>query len=334
MTADQSIFPMRPLGQGGPLVSTIGFGAMVLSPGIYSPVDDRGSIRTLNAVVDLGINFIDTADIYGAGHNETLVGQALRTRRHEVVLATKFGGDVQADGTIVPGLGRPEYVRQAAEASLRRLGTEVIDLYYLHRVDPTTPIEETVGAMAQLVRAGKVRWIGLSEAAPETVRRAHAVHPITALETEYSLFTREPEATLLPLCEALGIGFVAYSPLGRGFLGGQLRRPEDLPAGDWRRTNPRFQGENFTRNVALANAVGELAAAKGVTPGQLALAWLIAKGTVPIPGSRHAQRMRENAGAAQLPLTAEDLARLDVLLPAGAAAGARADAAYVANANR
>jgi aryl-alcohol dehydrogenase-like predicted oxidoreductase len=324
----------RRLGENGPDVSAIGFGAMVLSPGIYDEVDDGQSLETLRSVVDLGISFVDTADIYGAGHNEELVGRAIRGRRDEVVLATKFGGDVDGNGDLVRGLGRPGYVRRAIDDSLRRLGTDRIDIYYLHRVDPTTPIEETVGAMAELVEAGKVRFLGLSEAGPGTIRRAHAVHPITAVETEYSLFTRDPEEAVLPTVRELGIGFVAYSPLGRGFLTGRYRRPEDFPEGDWRRTNPRFQGENFYKNLELADEAGRIAEGKGVTPAQLALAWLIRQGAVPIPGSRRTANLEQNARAAEVTLTDEEARRLEEILPAGAAAGERADAAYVRNVDR
>jgi aryl-alcohol dehydrogenase-like predicted oxidoreductase len=320
----------RQLGQHGPMVSVIGFGAMVLSPGIYDRVDDDESLATLRAVLDAGINLIDTADIYGDGHNERLVGRALAGRRDQVVLATKFGGNTDASGELVPGLGRPDHVRRAAEASLRRLDTDYIDLYYQHRVDPTTPIEDTVGALAELVTAGKVGHIGLSEAGPANIRRAHAVHPVTAVETEYSLFAREPEERVLPVTAELGIGFVAYSPLGRGFLGGRLRRLEDLAADDWRRTNPRFQGENFVRNVELADAVRALAEAKGLSPAQLALAWLASRGAVPIPGSRSPVNVADNAAAGDVQLSGEDLTRLEAIVPAGAAAGDRAGEAYLA----
>lgn len=332
MTHTSSI-PQRRLGPTGPAVPAIGFGAMVLSPGIYAPVDDTESLQMLGELLDMGLTFIDTADIYGAGHNERLVGRAIRDRREEVFLATKFGGDVDATGRIVPGLGRPGYVRSAIDASLNRLGTDHVDLYYLHRVDPTTPIEETVGAMGDLVTAGKVGHIGLSEAAPDTIRRAHAIHPVTAVETEYSLFTRDPEETgVLALCAQLGIGFVAYSPLGRGLLTSSVRRAEDLAPDDWRRTQPRFQGENLARNLELAARVRDLAESRGATPAQVALAWLLHQyeHLVPIPGSRRLANMRDNAGAATLTLTDAEIATLSGL----AAVGARADEAYIANAHR
>ncbi|MBD3886890.1 aldo/keto reductase [Phormidium tenue FACHB-886] len=325
----------RILGNSNLSVSAIGFGAMVLSPGIYQAVDDQDSLHTLHQILDLGINFIDTADIYGSGHNEQLVGQAIRAQRDRVVLATKFGGDVDATGHIVAGLGKPSYVRQAVDASLQRLGVDYLDVYYLHRVDPTTAIEETVGAMAELVTAGKVRYIGLSEASPETIRCAHQVHPITVVESEYSLFTRDPEAGVLPTLRELGIGFVAYSPLGRGFLTGQIKRGEAFASEDWRRTQPRFQGENLERNLELAEQVQQIAAQKGVTAAQLALAWLLHQGEqiIPIPGSRRLENMRQNAEAVEVVLTPSELAQLDAVLPAGAVAGDRADRAYLTNIN-
>ena len=322
------------LGIHGPMVSVLGFGAMVLSPGVYNPVNDEQSLATLQRALEIGITLIDTADIYGVGQNEMLVGRAISGRRKDVVLATKFGGYVDESGKLVQGLGRRAYVQRACDASLKRLGTDYIDLYYLQRVDPTTPIEETVGAMAELVKAGKVRYIGLSEAGPETIRRAHHVSPITAVETEYSLFTRNPEAEILPTCRELGIGFVAYSPLGRGFLGGNLRKPEDLPEGDWRRTLPRFQGENFFKNVQLADKVSQIAKTSGIAPAQLALAWLIQQGVVPIPGSRSTTNLQQNAEAAQLTLNDEELSQLDALTEEGAVAGHRADAGYLGNVNR
>jgi aryl-alcohol dehydrogenase-like predicted oxidoreductase len=283
----------------------------------YGPADEEHSIATIHRALDLGITFLDTADAYGPFTNERLVGRAIRDRRDAVVLATKFGNVRAADGTFIGISGRPEYVRQACDASLEHLGLDVIDLYYQHRVDPDTPIEDTVGAMADLVKAGKVRYLGLSEAAPATIRRAHAVHPIAALQTEYSLWSREPEAEVLPTVRELGIGFVAYSPLGRGFLTGRFRSIEDLAPGDWRRNNPRFQGENFQRNLDLVAKVQELARAKGCTPAQLALAWLLSRGqdVVPIPGSTRSERVEENAAAVNIQLSQDDLAALDRLGP-------------------
>jgi aryl-alcohol dehydrogenase-like predicted oxidoreductase len=284
----------------------------------YGPADDERSIATIHRTLDLGINFLDTADIYGPFTNERLVGRAIRDRRDEAVIATKFGNVRAEDGTFLGINGRPEYVRQACDASLQRLGVDVIDVYYQHRVDPNTPIEETVGAMADLVSEGKVKHLGLSEAAPETVRRAHAVHPIAALQTEYSLWSRDPEQDLLSTCRALGIAFVAYSPLGRGFLTGRFRTPDDLAPTDWRRNNPRFQGENFQRNLDLAATVQELARNKGCTPAQLALAWLLSRGedVIPIPGSTRAERVEENAGAVGVRLSANEIAALDSIAPA------------------
>ena len=291
----------------------------------YGPGDEQESIATLHRALDLGVTFLDTADVYGLGRNEELVGKAIRGRRQEVVLATKFGIVRDMNGNFVGISGRPEYVPQACDASLRRLGTEQIDLYYQHRVDPDTPIEETVGAMAELVQAGKVRYLGLSEAAPATLRRASATHPIAALQTEYSLWSREPEDEIIPTCRALGIGFVAYSPLGRGFLTGQIKQIEDLTPGDWRRTSPRFLFENFQRNLDLVERIREMAVRKRCTPAQLALAWLLAQGEdiVPIPGTKRRTYLKENVGALEITLSEEDLAGLAEIAPPGVAAGAR-----------
>ena len=308
--------PRRQLGRGGMSVSAIGLGCMGMSD-FYGAADDAKSIETMHRALDLGVDFFDTADIYGPFTNEELVGRAIRDRRERVVLATKFGNVRTADGKWLGINGRPEYVRQSCEASLKRLGVNEIDLYYQHRVDLETPIEDTVGAMAELVKAGKVRHIGLSEAAPATIRRAQAVHPIAALQTEYSLWSRDPEGELLDTCRELGIAFVAYSPLGRGFLTGRYRTIDDLAANDWRRNNPRFQGANFQKNLDLVDKVGELAKAKGSTPAQLALAWLLTRGdhVIPIPGSTRIERVEENAGATRVILTAEDIRALDALAP-------------------
>ncbi len=314
----------RKLGSQGLAVPAVGLGCMGMSE-FYGAADERESIATVHRAIDLGVTFLDTADMYGPFRNEELLGRALRDRRDRVVLATKFGNERRADGSWVGINGRPDYVRQACEASLRRLGTDHVDLYYQHRVDPTVPIEDTVGAMAELVRAGKVRHLGLSEAAPATIRRAHRVHPIAALQTEYSLWSRDPEDEILPTLRELGIGFVPYSPLGRGFLTGRFRRPEDLPEGDFRRNSPRFQGENFARNVALLERVRELAAARGVKPSQLALAWVLAQGpdVVPIPGTTTRAHLEENAAAVAIALSKGERARIDEVAPRGAFSGER-----------
>jgi aryl-alcohol dehydrogenase-like predicted oxidoreductase len=314
--------PTRPLGSQGLVVSSLALGCLGMSE-FYAGRDDAESIATIHRALDLGVTFLDTADMYGPFTNERLVGGAIRERRADVILATKFGNERRADGSWAGVNGRPEYVRRACDASLARLGVDVIDLYYQHRVDPNVPIEETVGAMAELVKAGKVRYLGLSEAAPATIRRAHAVHPITALQTEYSLWSRDVEDDVLPTVRELGIGFVAYSPLGRGFLTGRFRTFEDLPADDYRRNSPRFQGANFAKNLELVNRIRALGEAKKATPSQVALAWLLAQNVVPLFGTKKRPLLEEDVGAMAVKLTADDLARIDAIAPKGVAAGAR-----------
>ncbi len=314
----------RTLGSQGLQVSEQGLGCMGMSE-FYGRSDEDEAIATIHRALELGVSFLDTADMYGPFANERLVGRAISDRREQVVLATKFGNERREDGSWVGINGSPEYVRSACEASLQRLGVDHIDLYYQHRVDKTVPIEETVGAMAELVAQGKVRHLGLSEASPRTIRRAHAVHPITALQTEYSLWSRDPEAAILPTVRELGIGFVAYSPLGRGFLSGKYKQPEDLPEDDFRRHHPRFQGENFQRNLELVRRIEQIATEKQVTAGQLALAWVLAQGQdiVPIPGTKRRSYLEENVGAGEIELTPDELARIDEAAPVGATAGDR-----------
>ena len=325
----------RTLGKQGLTVPAPGLGCMGMSE-FYGARDDQESIATIHRALDLGVTLLDTADMYGCGENERLVGRAIKDRRREVILATKFGNVRDKRGNFLGVSGRPEYVRACCDASLRRLGVDVIDLYYQHRVDPQVPIEETVGAMSELVRTGKVHCLGLSEAAPATIRRAMKVHPISALQTEYSLWTRDVEAEILPVCRELGIGFVAYSPLGRGFLTAKFKKPGDLPPDDWRRNNPRFQGGNFERNLKLAERIEALAQRKKCTAAQLALAWVLAQGDdiVPIPGTKRRNYLEENVAASNIELTPADLEEISAAAPPGAAAGMRYPGSSMQTVNR
>jgi len=325
----------RRLGRDGPEVSAIGLGCMGMSE-FYGSGSEQESIATIHHALDRGVNFLDTADMYGVGRNEELVGRAIKGRRDEVFLATKFGNVRGPGGEFLGVKGDPDYVRSACEASLKRLGVEVIDLYYQHRVDPNVPIEDTVGAMARLKEEGKIRFLGLSEAAPRTIRRAAAVHKIAAVQTELSLWSRDAEAEVIPTVRELGIGYVAYSPLGRGFLSGRFKSPDDFPEDDFRKFHPRFTGENFEKNLELVREVETMAKEKGCTTAQLALAWVLAQGEdiVPIPGTKHVRYLDENIGALDVKLTGDDLKRLDEILPPGAAAGERYHARGMETVNR
>jgi aryl-alcohol dehydrogenase-like predicted oxidoreductase len=325
----------RRLGQNGPEVSAIGLGCMGMSE-FYAGGSEAESVATIHHALDRGVTFLDTADMYGWGSNEELVGGAIRGRRDEVFLATKFGNVRGPNGEFLGVRGDPDYVRSACEASLKRLGIDTIDLYYQHRVDTKVPIEETVGEMARLKEDGKIRFLGLSEAAPNTIRKAHAVHPITAVQTELSLWSRDAEAEVIPTVRELGIGYVAYSPLGRGFLSGRFKSPDDFPEGDFRKNHPRFQGENFEKNIQLVREVEKMAQEKGCTTAQLALAWVLAQGEdiVPIPGTKHVKYLGENIGALEVRLSGDDLKRLDAILPPGAAAGERYHARGMETVNR
>ncbi len=331
----KSVMQKRTLGRKGPEVSALGLGCMGMSE-FYGSGEETESIAVIHRAIDLGITFLDTADVYGVGRNEELVGRAIHDRRKQVVLATKFGNVRHKDGRFIGINGKPDYVRSACEASLKRLNTEMIDLYYQHRVDPETPIEDTVGAMADLIREGKVRYLGLSEAGPETIRRAQKVHQITALQSEYSLWSRDPEKEILSTVRELGIGFVPYSPLGRGFLTGQIKRPDDLAPDDWRRNSPRFQGDNFERNLRLVSEIERIAGEKKCKASQLALAWVLAQGEdiVPIPGTKRVKYLEENVAALEVRLTKQDLAGIDEVLPADAASGARYPEAAMRAVNR
>jgi aryl-alcohol dehydrogenase-like predicted oxidoreductase len=337
MKREKSMFGIekRRLGRGGPEVSATGLGCMGMSE-FYVGGSEAESIATIHHALDRGVTFLDTADMYGWGKNEELVGRAIADRRDEVFLATKFGNVRGPNGEFLGVRGDPDYVRSACEASLRRLNVETIDLYYQHRVDTNVPIEDTVGEMARLKEEGKIRFLGLSEAAPQTIRRAHQVHPITAVQTELSLWSRDAEAEVLPTVRELGIGYVAYSPLGRGFLTGQFKSPDDFPEDDFRRNHPRFQGENFERNIELVREVEKMAEEKGCTTAQLALAWVLAQGEdiVPIPGTKHVRYLDQNIGALGVKLSDDDLKRLDAILPPGAAAGERYHATGMATVNR